>query len=88
MKTRSLIILLLLAAFYYLDGIAQNYEAQTKRVADWEKSINSERQPPEKVMDAIGVKPGMVISEIGAGRGRYTVHLASRVGEEGKNISK
>jgi len=28
-------------------------------------------QPPKKVMDAIGVKPGMVIGEAGAGRGRY-----------------
>jgi ubiquinone/menaquinone biosynthesis C-methylase UbiE len=35
-------------------------------------------------MDAIGVKPGMVIGEVGAGRGRYTVHLADRVGDAGK----
>lgn len=40
-------------------------------------------QPPAKVMDAIGVKPGMVIGELGAGRGRYTVHLAGRVGATG-----
>lgn len=42
------------------------------------------RQPPEKVMDAIGVKPGMAIGEIGAGRGRYAVKLAARVGITGK----
>ena len=41
-------------------------------------------QPPEKVMDAIGIKPGMVVAEIGAGRGRYVVQLAVRVGETGK----
>jgi SAM-dependent methyltransferase len=41
-------------------------------------------QPPEQVMDAIGLKPGMVVAEIGAGRGRYVVHLAVRVGEAGK----
>jgi SAM-dependent methyltransferase len=41
-------------------------------------------QPPDKVMDAIGVKPGMVIGEVGAGRGRYTVHLARRVGTTGR----
>ncbi len=45
------------------------------------------RQPPDKVMDAIGVKPGMVIGEIGAGRGRYTVYLARRVGESGKVLA-
>jgi len=41
-------------------------------------------QPPAKVMDAIGINPGMVIGEVGAGRGRYTVHLAMRVGDAGK----
>jgi ubiquinone/menaquinone biosynthesis C-methylase UbiE len=41
-------------------------------------------QPPDRVMDAIGVKPGWVVAEIGAGRGRYVVQLAVRVGENGK----
>jgi len=41
-------------------------------------------QPPDKVMDIIGVAAGMSIAEIGAGRGRYVVHLADRVGEGGK----
>ena len=41
-------------------------------------------QPPDQVMDAIGVSPGMVVAEIGAGRGRYVVQLAVRVGEKGK----
>ncbi|UCC39625.1 MAG: class I SAM-dependent methyltransferase [Candidatus Aminicenantes bacterium] len=41
-------------------------------------------QPPEQVMDAIGVVSGMVVAEIGAGRGRYVVQLAVRVGESGK----
>ena len=39
---------------------------------------------PEQVMDAIGVNPGMTVAEIGAGRGRYVVQLAVRVGPEGK----
>ncbi len=41
-------------------------------------------QPPDQVMDAIGIEPGMVGAEIGAGRGRYVVQLAVRVGESGK----
>ena len=41
-------------------------------------------QPPEKVMDIIGAAAGMTIAEIGAGGGRYVVHLAARVGPEGK----
>lgn len=41
-------------------------------------------QPPEVVMDAIGLKPGMTVAEIGAGRGRFVVQLAARVGEKGR----
>jgi len=47
----------------------------------------TERQPPAKVMAAIGVKPGMVIGELGAGRGRYTVYLARQVGASGKILA-
>jgi len=41
-------------------------------------------QPPDQVMDAVGVRPSMVVAEIGAGQGRYVVQLAVRVGENGK----
>ena len=40
-------------------------------------------QPPDRIMDAIGLKEGMVIGEIGAGWGRFTIHLARRVGDAG-----
>ncbi len=56
---------------------------QTDPADAWEKRLNN-LQPPDQVMDAIGVLPGMVIGEIGAGRGRYTVHLARRVGPSGR----
>jgi len=36
-------------------------------------------QPTGDVMDIIGAAAGMAIAEIGAGRGRYVVHLADRV---------
>jgi ubiquinone/menaquinone biosynthesis C-methylase UbiE len=35
-------------------------------------------------MDAIGLKPGMVIGEVGAGTGRMTMWIADRVGDFGK----
>jgi ubiquinone/menaquinone biosynthesis C-methylase UbiE len=38
----------------------------------------------EKLMDAIGLKEGMTIADIGAGRGRMTVWFADRAGENGK----
>ena len=51
-------------------------------IKEWEKGLNR-RQPPVKIMDAIRLKPGMVIGEVGAGTGRMTMWLASRVGDAG-----
>lgn len=56
--------------------------AQDKMAEPWEEMVNS-TQPPDKILDAIGLKPGMVVGEVGAGRGRFTVHLARRVGPAG-----
>ena len=39
---------------------------------------------PEKVMELVGVKPGMVIGEVGAGKGYFTFKLSGRVGQSGK----
>ncbi len=41
-------------------------------------------QPPEKIMDAVGVRPGMRVGEAGAGRGYFTFPLAQRVGPQGR----
>jgi ubiquinone/menaquinone biosynthesis C-methylase UbiE len=57
--------------------------AQFDEDDSWEQNQNA-YQPPELIMDAIGVKPGMVIAEVGAGRGRIVVHMAARVGFDGK----
>ncbi len=51
-------------------------------VEGWEVRINL-RQPPAKVIEAIGLMPGMVIGEVGAGTGRVSVWLAQRVGPGG-----
>lgn len=48
-----------------------------------EKRLNR-LQPPVLVMDTIELGPGMTIGDIGAGKGRYAVWFADRVGPEGK----
>jgi len=48
-----------------------------------EARLNNQHQP-EKLMDAIGLKEGMTIADIGAGRGRMTVFFSLRVGESGR----
>ncbi len=62
---------------------SEEYQALLERIEAFEKR-NNDRQPPDKVMDAIGLTAGMVVGEVGAGRGRYTMHLARRVGDTGK----
>jgi tRNA A58 N-methylase Trm61 len=41
-------------------------------------------EQPDRVMEVTGVKPGMVIGEIGAGQGYFTFWLAKGVGETGR----
>ena len=58
-------------------------QTQTVAVEPWEVAVN-QRQPIQKVIETIGVKPGMTIGEVGAGTGRVTVWLAVAVGSAGK----
>ena len=48
----------------------------------WEANQTS-YQPPDIVLKAIELSDGMVVGEIGAGRGRYSVILADAVGKNG-----
>ena len=41
-------------------------------------------EQPDKVMEVTGVKPGMVVGEVGAGHGYFTFWLAKGVGDSGK----
>jgi tRNA A58 N-methylase Trm61 len=79
---KPVIILLLLSAILFVPALSSP-PALAQTVEASERGTNA-IQPPDKVMDAIGVKLGMIIGEVGAGRGRYTVHLAHRVGKTGK----
>ena len=49
-----------------------------------ENALRDNLQQPEKVLDVIGVKEGMIIGEPGAGRGYFTLKLAKKVGSSGK----
>jgi ubiquinone/menaquinone biosynthesis C-methylase UbiE len=52
--------------------------------AAYQSDSRDKIEQPEKVMEVTGVKPGMVIGEVGAGRGYFTFWLARGVGETGK----
>jgi predicted methyltransferase len=52
--------------------------------ADWLTRESREREErPEQMLDALGLRPGMRVADVGAGVGYHTVRLARRVGPEG-----
>ncbi len=81
---RTITTLCLLSIVTILSAPAVRAQSDEELVeAEWEKRVN-QLQPPERILDAIGLKPGMVIAEVGAGTGRVAVWLARRVGPQGK----
>ena len=66
-----------LACVWLLIGTAlSQVEKSSLAPEDANEARLNRLQPPDKVMDIIGLTAGMTIAEIGAGRGRYVVHLA------------
>jgi len=71
-------------AIFFLSSFLRLVEAQEAGIPvdPSEERLNRQHKPVE-LMDAMGLKEGMVIADIGAGRGRMTVFFADRVGEKG-----
>jgi ubiquinone/menaquinone biosynthesis C-methylase UbiE len=83
MRSKSLGLIFSMLLF----SICNFLYAQTDLSEGWEVKVMKERQPPKQIMDSIGIKKGMVIGEVGAGRGRFTVYLAREVGTTGKILA-
>jgi len=85
-KNIIIIIIIILLAFLFFTVTSLPGQEQEGVLAP--ENFNEARlnrlQPPDKVMDAIGIVQGMTVAEIGAGRGSYVVQLAVGVGESGK----
>jgi ubiquinone/menaquinone biosynthesis C-methylase UbiE len=72
-------ILVVLAAVLIGSAAAAGYGGRALsalRAASWNLDI-------ERAMDVVGVAPGMVVGEAGAGDGYFTLPMARRVGAEG-----
>lgn len=54
-----------------------------RRIEEFERRANTSN-PPETILDAIGVKRGMVVGEVGARHGRIAIPMARRVGPGGR----
>src|SRR5512140_2658302 len=82
MKRSRPIVALVLPALVAV-GFAARIPQQADRLSEPGEARANQIQPPAAVMDLLGVRAGLVIGEVGAGRGRVTVHLADRVGPTG-----
>jgi ubiquinone/menaquinone biosynthesis C-methylase UbiE len=53
--------------------------------ADWlDRPERESEEAPDKALALIGIPPGSVVADVGAGSGYFTVRLARLVGESGK----
>jgi ubiquinone/menaquinone biosynthesis C-methylase UbiE len=53
--------------------------------ADWLNRPEREKEEnPEGALDALAIRPGMVVADVGAGTGYMSLRLAKRVGPSGK----
>jgi len=93
----GLVLLLSLASFYagtYLvdrqpsppaHPITGRQMAGIATDANWlDRAARVEEEQPERALDLIGIAPGMVVADVGAGSGYMTLRLARRVGPAGK----
>ena len=69
-------------------GINDKFLDPKLNVEEWTKKFETESreifQQREKIAAAAGLKSGMVMADIGAGTGLFTLHFALAVGEKGK----
>ena len=78
-KFQLILVIFFLTSGYLFDHNAINassFSPQSVSRDGWQQS--------EKIMDAVGIKPGMVIGEAGAGDGYFTFKLSKRIGKIGK----
>ena len=53
--------------------------------AKWlDRTVREQQEEPDRALDLIGITPGMVVADVGAGTGYMTMRLARRVGPNGK----
>jgi len=53
--------------------------------ANWlDRTVREQQEEPDRALELIGITPGMVVADVGAGTGYMTMRLARRVGPTGK----
>lgn len=76
------------------DGIGKFYlgreiaQVMGHEAANWlDRPERQQEEEPDKLVDALRIKPGDVVADLGAGSGYMTFRLARRVGPRGKVLA-
>lgn len=57
--------------------------------ADWlDRSERAQEEQPDKALDVIGLHPGMMVADVGAGTGYMSIRMARRVAPRGQVYSE
>ena len=92
----ALAVLLGLAAFaaalrFVLTPPAAHHPLTGRQIAGiatsarWmERAEREAEEQPDRALDLIGIAPGMIVADVGAGSGYMTIRLAGRVGQAGR----
>ena len=90
---RAACALLILAGSLLLLAFQPTHPVTGRRIAgvmgvggaDWlDRPERASEEQPDKALDALHLKPGMVVADIGAGTGYMSLRMARRVGPSGK----
>jgi len=89
-----LLILCAIIAVFSATAVAQTEHPLTGRKiapvmgaggADWlDRNERESEEHPDEALDALNLKPGMVVADVGAGTGYMSLKMAKRVGPSGK----
>lgn len=88
-QTKPILLTLAAAAVALTVAAAVPVAAQHTRLfrpedlGELEGPDRAEWQSPDRIMDALGVGEGVVVADLGAGSGWFTIRLANRVGPNG-----
>jgi len=83
----TLVLVLAASAFQNIHPVTGRLIAPVMSAAgaDWlDRPEREKEENPELALDAIGIRQGMVVADIGAGTGYFSLRLAKHVGPAGK----
>jgi SAM-dependent methyltransferase len=92
-QMRTVFLICIFALIPSIYGFQSEHPISGRRIApvmgvggaDWlNRSEREAEENPDGALDAIGIKPGMVVADVGAGTGYMSLKMATRVGASGK----